>query len=233
MRQHDGDGPLSGLQGRSLRDALPQRGAETLAEAAPAAVGRLLQPRDHQDGGALRHRRADLCLRRSARKRKQWVDDYYGIFKEECVPIGHAVNPEHRDGHRLLVHPDEEEARRRGTDGLPLLPLRARTSLHLRRAQTRAAPTSGRISRRCKKPARSCRRPAPIGIGTPDQLRTHLRRFAEVGRRPDRVHPAGRQQPARAYLRGAEAVRGRSDAGVSRARGRAREEETGRPRALH
>ena len=24
---------------------------------------------------------------------KQWVDDYYRIFKEECVPIGHAVNP--------------------------------------------------------------------------------------------------------------------------------------------
>ena len=27
------------------------------------------------------------------REAKQWVDDYYRIFKEECVPIGHAVNP--------------------------------------------------------------------------------------------------------------------------------------------
>ena len=67
MHQHDGDGPLSRLQGRVLRNALPQRGAEAAAEAASAAVGGLLQPRDHQDGGALRHRRADLRLRRSAR----------------------------------------------------------------------------------------------------------------------------------------------------------------------
>ena len=52
VRQHDGDGPLSRLQGRVLRDAVPQRGAEAGAEAAPAAVGRLLQPRDHQAGGA-------------------------------------------------------------------------------------------------------------------------------------------------------------------------------------
>ena len=67
VRQHDGDGPLPRLQGRILRDALPQRRAETAAEAASAAVGGLLQPRDHQDGGALRHRRADLRVRRSAR----------------------------------------------------------------------------------------------------------------------------------------------------------------------
>jgi len=44
MHQHDGDGPLSGLQGRVLRDAQPQCGAKAAAEAASAAVGRLLQP---------------------------------------------------------------------------------------------------------------------------------------------------------------------------------------------
>ncbi len=24
---------------------------------------------------------------------KHWVDDYYRILKEECVPIGHTINP--------------------------------------------------------------------------------------------------------------------------------------------
>jgi len=33
---------------------------------------------------------------------------------------------------------------------------------------------------------------ADHGIGTPDQLRTHLRHFEESGRRPDRLHPARR-----------------------------------------
>ena len=52
------------------------------------------------------------------REAKQWVDDYYRIFKEECVPIGHAVNPNVAMVTGFSVHPDEEEARRRGEDGL-------------------------------------------------------------------------------------------------------------------
>src|SRR6202034_4282401 len=49
---------------------------------------------------------------------KQWVDDYYRIFKEECVPIGHAVNPNIAMVTGFSVHPDEMESRRRGEDGL-------------------------------------------------------------------------------------------------------------------
>ncbi|HTO81084.1 MAG TPA: LLM class flavin-dependent oxidoreductase, partial [Methylomirabilota bacterium] len=48
---------------------------------------------------------------------KQWVDDYYRIFKEECVPIGHAVNPNIAMVSSFSVHRDAEEARRRGRDG--------------------------------------------------------------------------------------------------------------------
>ena len=44
---------------------------------------------------------------------KQWVDDYYRIFKEECVPIGHAVNPNICMVSSFSVHHDDAEARRR------------------------------------------------------------------------------------------------------------------------
>ena len=93
------------------------------------------------------------------REAKQWVDDYYRIFKEECVPIGHAVNPNVAMVTGFSVHPDEEEARRRGEDGLPLLPLRARHITTFSASTSRAAPTSGPIS---KRRATRCRRPAPI-----------------------------------------------------------------------
>ena len=92
------------------------------------------------------------------REAKQWVDDYYRIFKEECVPIGHAVNPNVAMVTGFSVHPDEEEARRRGEDGLRFF--RYGLAHHYISASTsRAAPTSGPIS---KRPATRCRRPAPI-----------------------------------------------------------------------
>ncbi len=33
---------------------------------------------------------------------RQWVDEYYRVFKAKCVPIGHTVNAERRHDHRLL-----------------------------------------------------------------------------------------------------------------------------------
>jgi Luciferase-like monooxygenase len=48
---------------------------------------------------------------------KQWVDDYYETFKRECVPIGHAVNPNIAMVTGFSCHRDADEARRRGVDG--------------------------------------------------------------------------------------------------------------------
>jgi alkanesulfonate monooxygenase SsuD/methylene tetrahydromethanopterin reductase-like flavin-dependent oxidoreductase (luciferase family) len=47
----------------------------------------------------------------------QWVQDYYETFKRECVPIGHAVNPNVAMVTGFSCHADALEARRRGTDG--------------------------------------------------------------------------------------------------------------------
>ena len=48
---------------------------------------------------------------------RHWVDDYYETFKRECVPIGHAVNPNIAMVAGFSCHHDADEARRRGTDG--------------------------------------------------------------------------------------------------------------------
>jgi alkanesulfonate monooxygenase SsuD/methylene tetrahydromethanopterin reductase-like flavin-dependent oxidoreductase (luciferase family) len=48
---------------------------------------------------------------------KQWVDDYYETFKRECVPIGHAVNPNVAMVTGFSCHRDAAEAQRRGADG--------------------------------------------------------------------------------------------------------------------
>src|ERR1700690_3334105 len=48
---------------------------------------------------------------------KQWVDDYYRIFKEECVPIGHAVNPNIAMVSSFGLHHDVEVARQRFQEG--------------------------------------------------------------------------------------------------------------------
>jgi alkanesulfonate monooxygenase SsuD/methylene tetrahydromethanopterin reductase-like flavin-dependent oxidoreductase (luciferase family) len=48
---------------------------------------------------------------------KHWVDDYYDTFKRECVPIGHAVNPNIAMVTGFSCHPSREEAQRRGTEG--------------------------------------------------------------------------------------------------------------------
>jgi len=113
---------------------------------------------------------------------KQWVDDYYRIFKEECVPIGHAVNPNICMVSSFSVHHDEAEARRRGLEGFRFFgyalghhyifgehtPGRTNIWDAFQKAQAAAGPDGGGIG-------------GEGGIGTPEQLRKHLRGFADCG----------------------------------------------------
>ncbi|HTY80152.1 MAG TPA: LLM class flavin-dependent oxidoreductase [Candidatus Bathyarchaeia archaeon] len=48
---------------------------------------------------------------------RHWVADYYETFKKECVPIGHAVNPNIAMVTGFSCHGDAQEALRRGIDG--------------------------------------------------------------------------------------------------------------------
>jgi alkanesulfonate monooxygenase SsuD/methylene tetrahydromethanopterin reductase-like flavin-dependent oxidoreductase (luciferase family) len=110
---------------------------------------------------------------------KQWVDDYYRIFKEECVPIGHAVNPNIAMVSSFSVHRDEAEARRRGQNGFRFF------TYALGHHYGFGIHTPGRTN--IWEAFEKARESMPAigggegGIGTPDQLRNHLRKFDEVG----------------------------------------------------
>ncbi len=109
---------------------------------------------------------------------RKWVDDYYRILKEECVPIGHAINPNIAMVTGFSLHRDAEEAKRRGMDGFRFFGYGlghhyifgehkpGRTDIWANFEKVRdMLPEEGEQR----------------GIGTPDQLRAHLRSFADAG----------------------------------------------------
>ncbi len=112
------------------------------------------------------------------REAKQWVDDYYAIFKNECTPIGHTVNPNVAMVTGFSIHPDAEQAKRRGEDGLRFF----RYGLAHHYVFGEHKPGRTNIWNNFEK-ARGALPPAGAehGIGTPDDLRTHLRLFEDSG----------------------------------------------------
>ncbi len=108
-----------------------------------------------------------------------WIEEYYGIVKsDECVPIGHSVNANVAAVSAMSVHPDEEEAIRRGLDGFRFF------GYSLAHYVTFGAHKPGRTdiwgrfeTLRENMPDNAGRG----GIGTPAQVRRHLEGYAEVG----------------------------------------------------
>ena len=109
----------------------------------------------------------------------QWAKEYYDIIKsEECVPIGHAVNANIAMCTGFSVHHDQGEAIRRGADGFRFFGYSlghyylygdhtpSETNIWERFEEAKdAMPEVGKGS----------------GIGTPEQVREHLRQFADAG----------------------------------------------------
>ena len=54
----------------------------------------------------------------SASEAKEWIDDYYALFKTECRPLAHAVNPNFNLFTGFGVHKNEQVACDRFLDGL-------------------------------------------------------------------------------------------------------------------
>jgi alkanesulfonate monooxygenase SsuD/methylene tetrahydromethanopterin reductase-like flavin-dependent oxidoreductase (luciferase family) len=110
---------------------------------------------------------------------RQWVDDYYRIIREECVPIGHAVNANIAMVSSFGVHHDAEEARRRFQDGFRFFQF----ALGWHYGFGEQIP--GRTDIWAKFEAALPHMPPAAmgegGIGTPKQVRDHLRTFADCG----------------------------------------------------
>ena len=162
--QHARDGPVPRLPGQVLLDAVPQRRAEAGAEAAPAALGRLLEPRHDPRGRAARHRRAHLRLHRPERGAPvgaRLLRDLQARVRADRP----RREPEHRDRGGLLGAPRAGRGRAPRRGRLQVLRLRARTPLHVRRAAPgphRHLGATSRSSRTCSpapRAARSARRP--------------------------------------------------------------------------
>src|SRR5207302_1129333 len=106
----------------------------------------------------------------------KWVGEYYDVIKSEaCVPIGHSVNANIAMVGGFSCHADAEEARRRGLDGFRFFGFAlahyylfgshkpGRTNIWENFEAVRdAMPDMGAVAG---------------GIGTPDDLREHLRKF--------------------------------------------------------
>jgi alkanesulfonate monooxygenase SsuD/methylene tetrahydromethanopterin reductase-like flavin-dependent oxidoreductase (luciferase family) len=109
---------------------------------------------------------------------RQWVDDYYETLEKECVPIGHAINPNIAMVTGFSLHADAEEAKRRGLDGFRFFGFAlahyyvlgkhkpGRTDIWQRYEAIKGSlPDEG----------------ANRGVGSPDQMREHLEGFREAG----------------------------------------------------
>ena len=108
---------------------------------------------------------------------RHWVDDYYTTLERECEPIGHTVNANIAMVTGFSVHPDEEEAKRRGLDGFKFF------GFGLAHHYIFGSHKPGRtdVWQNFQQFGQVMPVPEGRGIGTPDQLREHLRKFADVG----------------------------------------------------
>ena len=123
------------------------------------------------------------------------VDDYYETFRNECVPIGQAVNPNIALVTGFGVHPDEDEAARRFVDGIRFFQFAldhyyrsgvhkpGRTDLWGKYLADREALAATEIDPKVADLV--LRRVVPwqsLGaIGTVEQVRARIRSFAEIG----------------------------------------------------
>jgi alkanesulfonate monooxygenase SsuD/methylene tetrahydromethanopterin reductase-like flavin-dependent oxidoreductase (luciferase family) len=119
---------------------------------------------------------------------KHWAEIYYNIIKSDaCVPLGHGVNANIAMVSSFSVHPDREEAIRRGHEGFEFFgyalnalvardTVPGRTNLWGDYVQLRGDRTNKVIAE-----SRAGRLNASSGIGTPHDMRRHLQGFQAAG----------------------------------------------------
>ena len=117
---------------------------------------------------------------------RAWADIYYGIISsEQCVPLGHSVNANIAMVSSFSIHHDRAEAIRRGHEGFEffgyaLNALVARDTIP-GRTNLWGEYLALRGNRTDELAAAARHAPQGGGIGTPDDMRVHLRAFQESG----------------------------------------------------
>jgi alkanesulfonate monooxygenase SsuD/methylene tetrahydromethanopterin reductase-like flavin-dependent oxidoreductase (luciferase family) len=110
---------------------------------------------------------------------KQWADDYYRIFKEECVPIGHAVNPNFCMVSSFGLHHDVEVARARFREGFRFFQFAL--GWHYGFGEHLPGRTSLWEKFQIALPHMPADAPAEGGITNPAGLREHLAKYRDAG----------------------------------------------------
>jgi alkanesulfonate monooxygenase SsuD/methylene tetrahydromethanopterin reductase-like flavin-dependent oxidoreductase (luciferase family) len=133
---------------------------------------------------AAQHGMGALCFAfNDPSEAKHWVDEYYEIIRsDQCVPIGHTVNANIAMVTSFSVHPDRDEAIRRGKPGFDFFRY-ALANLYIFGEHT---PGRTNIWEAFEKDGERIAEMMPDdgmlgGIGTPDDLRTHLEAFEATG----------------------------------------------------
>lgn len=109
---------------------------------------------------------------------RKWVEEYYDIIKNDCVPIGHTVNANIAMVTGFSCHEDAEEAKRRGMDGFRFFGFAlAHHYIFGQHKPGRTNVWGSFENARASLPEEGGNR----GIGTPDELRHHLQGFADAG----------------------------------------------------
>jgi alkanesulfonate monooxygenase SsuD/methylene tetrahydromethanopterin reductase-like flavin-dependent oxidoreductase (luciferase family) len=118
---------------------------------------------------------------------RTWADIYYGIIKsDQCVPIGHSVNANIAMISNFSLHQDRAEAIRRGNEGFEFFgyalnalvardTVPGRTNLWGEYLAQRGDRTAAMVA------ASQEATFGASGIGTPDDMRMHLKAFGDAG----------------------------------------------------
>lgn len=118
---------------------------------------------------------------------RNWSDIYYGIIKsEECRPIGHSVNANIAMVSNFSLHHDREEAIRRGHEGFEFFGYALNALVAHDTVPGRTDMWGDYIKARGNRTQEvidAAKRAEAIatGIGTPDDMRAHLRAFQDAG----------------------------------------------------
>ena len=118
---------------------------------------------------------------------QNWAQIYYDIIKsDQCVPLGHTVNANLAMVSNFSVHPDRDEAIRRGQEGFEFFGYAVNAlvahDVYPGRSQLFADFQASRA--RSDEEIMAARRGAERnanGIGTPDDIREHIRAFQAAG----------------------------------------------------